>query len=132
MERYGSNMNKQTVLKLIENGVYQGWLKGGTIQVKMSNIDKWVDILDPRWDNEAENYRIKPKEYRDYTPLEIIDLLKEQGVILLKYNNTDYSVCGVSHSSVCLWIPDEQRMIIENIRSMKHYFYKGEPFQKEI
>ena len=48
----------------------------------ISGIENWEECLDPTWNFENNEYRIKPKQVRAYTPKELIEAIKIHSPII--------------------------------------------------
>lgn len=48
----------------------------------IGGIGDWEECLDPTWNFKNNEYRIKPKQVRAYTPKELIEAIKIHGPII--------------------------------------------------
>lgn len=63
--------------------IMKAYSKGKHIESRAINgIGDWKECLDPTWNFENNEYRIKPKQVRAYTLKELIEAIKIHGPII--------------------------------------------------
>jgi hypothetical protein len=121
---------KETIKKLIENGLYQKWLDGAKVQMTINFGETWFDIDYPDFHGHFSHYRIKPGpevKYRPFLPEESLNL---PGMTII--NNKDnqkyeiHSVIIYSDKSVAVRIYND-RLINANRLLSDYKFINGSP-----
>lgn len=94
-------MTKEETKKAIE--VMQAYVDGKHIQARgIGRNDIWGEVINPMWDFDTFEYRIKPeKKLRPYTFEEMCEAVKKHGLLVnTKGIKEAFTICGFDETNV--------------------------------
>lgn len=101
--------------------IMKAYSKGKHIESRaIGRIGDWEECLDPTWNFENNEYRIKPKQVRPYTLKELVEAIKIHGPIIKAHEES----CEDGYYTIVFFSGEDIGIIDAYNEEINYYSYK--------